>query len=476
MRRWLALFVTAAALAAGLPAAPAAGSTTPTPRPSARPSSRPTPTPTARPTPRPTPGPSARPTRGPTPRPTSRPSSRQRRAARAAAIRRLIERVRREFDGEVADSLATVQQLADALGENADQQSQIESQIEASQAQLDALDQELGQRDSDMAATQQRIEAEQADIASLARQLYEEPDSLALRLLQADSVGDLLTRASDLTAAALRADSLRQQVSSDLDQLHQDQSDSQNARAQQAQAQADLAAAVDRLRALALQEEETADKLQSAIHHARSALDRASKRKKVSLAQDVAEDLQEQEQELAATTEQQVWQQQQLRESLGQAEDPGPGPGPGPGASQLGTSGAPFAWPLRGAVVTQGFGPTSLWLEPAMFGFDHFHTGIDLASADTTVMAAAGGVVVAVGSGSSGYGTYVIVDHGGGLLTLYGHLATAMVRIGDRVGPGQQIGVEGSTGTSTGVHLHFEVRLNGSPVDPVPYLAAPSGA
>ncbi len=75
-----------------------------------------------------------------------------------------------------------------------------------------------------------------------------------------------------------------------------------------------------------------------------------------------------------------------------------------------------------------------------------------------------------MGSGPSGYGTYVIVDHGRGLLTLYGHMAVVSVRSGQRVSRGQPIGVEGSTGASTGVHLHFEVRLGGTPVDPRPYL------
>jgi murein DD-endopeptidase MepM/ murein hydrolase activator NlpD len=477
MRRTLVLVVTAAALVALLPASTAgvtAAAATSSPKPSPRPTPKPTPKPSPRPTPRPTPKATPTPTPRATPTRTPRPSSsaRRSRAARDAEARRLIEQARREIDGEVADSLATVQQLSDALAENADEQSQIESQIEASQAEVDSLDQEIGQRDGDIATTQERIDGEQADIASLARELSEEPDSLVLRLLQAGSVGGLLTQASDLTAAALRADSLRQQVSDDLGQLQQEQSDRQGARDQQAQAQVDLADARDQLRLLALQEEETADQLQAATRHARSALDKAGKKKKASLAEKVVAFLQQREQELAATTEQQVWQQEQVWQSL----DPSAVAAVPAAAVQPGTADTAFAWPIQHAVVTQGFGPTSLWLEPAMFGFGHFHTGLDLASPDPTVVAAADGVVAGVGSGSAGYGNFVIVDHGGGLLTLYGHLAAASVRTGDRVGRGQQIGMEGSTGASTGVHLHFEVRLHGSPVDPTPYLRSPEGA
>jgi murein DD-endopeptidase MepM/ murein hydrolase activator NlpD len=127
-------------------------------------------------------------------------------------------------------------------------------------------------------------------------------------------------------------------------------------------------------------------------------------------------------------------------------------------------------------VLTQGFGPSTLSIEPSMFGFPHFHTGLDLASPATKITAAADGVVAAVGQGNTGYGNYVIIVHGGGLVTLYGHLSVTMATVGETVTQGQQIGVEGSTGNSTGVHLHFEVRVNGTPVDPSPYLPPLSGA
>jgi murein DD-endopeptidase MepM/ murein hydrolase activator NlpD len=79
-------------------------------------------------------------------------------------------------------------------------------------------------------------------------------------------------------------------------------------------------------------------------------------------------------------------------------------------------------------------------------------------------------VVALVGSSSQGYGNYVIVAHSGGLNTLYGHLSTALVKVGQGVIQGQPIGLEGSTGNSTGAHLHFELRINQAPVDPTPYL------
>jgi murein DD-endopeptidase MepM/ murein hydrolase activator NlpD len=88
----------------------------------------------------------------------------------------------------------------------------------------------------------------------------------------------------------------------------------------------------------------------------------------------------------------------------------------------------------------------------------------------TTVMAAADGVVVAVGHTRIGYGNYVVIAHGGGIMTLYGHLLETNVDVGNKVFRGQRVGLEGSTGWSTGAHVHFELRVNDSVVDPLPYL------
>jgi murein DD-endopeptidase MepM/ murein hydrolase activator NlpD len=185
--------------------------------------------------------------------------------------------------------------------------------------------------------------------------------------------------------------------------------------------------------------------------------------------------LRQRQQGLIATAEQQVWQQAELWATLNSTAIPPP-PATTLGGTETAPAGTRLAWPIQGATLTQGFGPSTLWLEPPMFGFPHFHTGLDLASPNLRIGAAADGVVAAVGSGTTGYGNYVIIAHGAGLVTLYGHLSVTMVRVGDTVAQGQQIGVEGSTGASTGLHLHFEVRLNGTPVDPSPYLPPVAGA
>jgi murein DD-endopeptidase MepM/ murein hydrolase activator NlpD len=116
-------------------------------------------------------------------------------------------------------------------------------------------------------------------------------------------------------------------------------------------------------------------------------------------------------------------------------------------------------WPVNGP-ITSGFGPR----------WGSFHYGLDIgAGYGTPIHAAAAGVVIYAGW-YDGFGNFVVVDHGGGLATTYGHQSRIVVSVGERVAQGQLLGYVGSTGFSTGPHLDFEVRVNGTPVDPLGYL------
>jgi len=103
---------------------------------------------------------------------------------------------------------------------------------------------------------------------------------------------------------------------------------------------------------------------------------------------------------------------------------------------------------------------------------ERLHSGIDMAAPQGTPVYAAESGVVTVAQSWSGYGNCIIIDHGGGLMTLYGHLKPGgiLVEKGQEVKKGEKIGLVGMTGTATGYHLHFEVRKDGKPVDPEPYL------
>jgi murein DD-endopeptidase MepM/ murein hydrolase activator NlpD len=143
-----------------------------------------------------------------------------------------------------------------------------------------------------------------------------------------------------------------------------------------------------------------------------------------------------------------------------------------PAASSV--AGEVLAWPLTYGHLTQAFGPTANTLEPPFGGYAHFHPGIDLAAAPgTPVLASADGevtVAVARASESGGYGEYVVLRHSDDRETVYAHLEAVLVTPWKEVKAGQILGLLGSTGNSTGPHLHFEYWLNGQPVDPLVYL------
>jgi murein DD-endopeptidase MepM/ murein hydrolase activator NlpD len=132
------------------------------------------------------------------------------------------------------------------------------------------------------------------------------------------------------------------------------------------------------------------------------------------------------------------------------------------GAGSIGTgapSAAGFIWPVEGVVVS-GYG----------MRWGRLHEGIDIAAATgTPIWAAAAGTVIYAGW-LGGYGNLVVLDHGNGLSTAYAHASAILVSVGRRVFQGETIAVVGSTGNSSGPHLHFEVRVNGVAVDPLLYL------
>jgi len=126
-----------------------------------------------------------------------------------------------------------------------------------------------------------------------------------------------------------------------------------------------------------------------------------------------------------------------------------------------------FILPLPGASLSSPFG---LRIDP-IGGSVGFHPGLDFGAEMRAPIHAAGAGTVVVAGDCGGYGNCVVIDHGASLATLYGHQSQVLVKVGDVVTAGQVLGLVGSTGISTGPHLHFEVRLRGAPIDPVPTLA-----
>ena len=131
-------------------------------------------------------------------------------------------------------------------------------------------------------------------------------------------------------------------------------------------------------------------------------------------------------------------------------------------------NGGIMAWPVPSChTVSSGYGGR---IHPTT-GKYKFHGGLDIpGSYGSAIVAANSGKVIWAGNRGDSYGNYVIIDHGGGVATLYGHSSKVLVSSGQSVSRGQRIANVGSTGRSTGPHCHFEVRINGSRVNPNPYV------
>lgn len=131
----------------------------------------------------------------------------------------------------------------------------------------------------------------------------------------------------------------------------------------------------------------------------------------------------------------------------------------------------PSGTPIEAAYNSSSYG----WRSDPFTGQKAFHRGLDFTADSGTVIYAAADGIVAQAERMSDYGNIVRVDHGSGLDTRYAHLSKFLVKVGDRVSKGQPIAEVGSTGRSTGPHLHYEVRLNGVPLDPRKYLQNNNG-
>lgn len=130
----------------------------------------------------------------------------------------------------------------------------------------------------------------------------------------------------------------------------------------------------------------------------------------------------------------------------------------------------PAGWPTDGGWMSSGFGVRA---DP-FTGRTAFHEGVDIASRFGSQIKAMGGGVVSFAGEKEGYGIAVEINHGNGYTTRYAHCKTILVRVGDRVTKGQDIALVGTTGRSTGPHLHFEVLRDGKAINPSSFLKIPS--
>lgn len=347
-----------------------------------------------------------------------------------------------------------------------------DGQIAAVQRQLDAAQSKLTALESQQRATEARLaEARQALVVAkeeLGRQAIaaytgqSEAASYASMLLKSDSLGDLASKRSYMravvgsqTESIAHTERLRDEVGDLGKQLEASKNEAQGQRDVVAGQRSGLQVSRDAqasARAEVLAEIAQTDKLKGEV---------------VARKEEFENHLESLEEESASIAETLRKRQAEAAAAAARAATSTTVAG-APGTTAVSPTKAPgrLIVPVPGAPITSPFGYR---IHP-IYGTSRLHTGIDYgADEGTPIRAAADGVVVSAGW-YGGYGNATIIDHGGGIATLYGHQSAMSVSAGQKVTQGQTIGRVGCTGDCTGPHVHFEVRVNGDPVNPANYL------
>jgi len=366
--------------------------------------------------------------------------------ARIAALQSDIE-AQKQQEGVLTSQLSAVsaelRQAQAAVDEAQASVDQLETQLASEQARLQELTAELERRTKRLQRLQRELQRVVAILEARVRAIYmaDEPDVLSF-LVSASSFDDVVDGYEFLNRIGSQDQQIARQVEAAKRQAAEERRETQRTRTLQratvevvAARMRDAQAARDRLSA-------DRDTLGAAHRLKESALADARHTREEYLAE--VEALAAESAALAAT----------IRAAQSGAGSTSPG-STGTGAP----SAAGLIWPVNGVVVS-GFG----------MRWGRMHEGIDIAaSTGTPIRAAASGAVIWSGW-RGGYGNCVVIDHGNGLATLYAHASALLVGVGQQVSQGQTVALVGSTGNSSGPHLHFEVRVNGVAVDPLLYL------
>jgi murein DD-endopeptidase MepM/ murein hydrolase activator NlpD len=374
----------------------------------------------------------------------------------------LYDQLRTRLGGDLAGALTTQQKLMSVLNQTSAGIDIVNNQIAQEETVISSLQDQIAHLDTQIADTEARIAVEKEQVASMARAIYRQPDSLWMLIARTGNLSQALQATTDMVVAGQRAHALQARLEADLVKL-QAERDARQADLDRENATLDrLNTSLGTLSDMLATQTDISSQVSDVITQIQTA-DNTLQDQPPDVTAALATLLESQEQDLLLQSNQAAWDQAHVGVGLALTTHLLP--------TGVTISGLILSWPVVGGRVTQPFGPSDLLLEPPLGNYAHFHTGVDIAAPfGTTVTAAAAGVVVAVGHSNIGYGNYVVLGHGGGIMTLYGHLFETDVHVGDTVLRGQRVGLEGSTGWSTGPHVHFELRVNDAVIDPMPYL------
>ena len=373
--------------------------------------------------------------------------------------------LRTRLGGDIARALTAQQRLTLTLNQFAAIQDSLSAEISSEEATIASLEDQIAHLNQEITDTQARIDVEQQQLAAMSRLIYREPTSLWMMVARTGNLHDAMIATADAIVAGQRAHALQEKLQADLLKLQSDRDARQKDLDRESNTLDLLNANLTSLREVLAQQDAISGNLVTLMAQLRNARANLTNQPP-DVTNALTQLLEAQERDLILRSYQTAWSQAQVGAGMAMLN------GKLPTGKTL--EGVSLSWPLASFTITQVFGPTTVALEPPLGPYGHFHTGIDISTAlGTPVMAAAEGIVVAVGHTGTGYGNYVVIAHGAGIETLYGHLLVTKVSYGDRVSRGQVIGLEGSSGFSTGPHVHFELRVNNAVTNPMPYLPLP---
>ena len=355
----------------------------------------------------------------------------------------------------------TIQRYGDQLDQLRGQVATLRNRISIVQTQLNRKEAELKEAKARLAALRERLKRSLRILRERLVDIYESntPDAVTV-ILESHGFNDMLSRygylqriSSQDTSIAVRVKHLRNQEKSTVDRVRaaRDAIAAKKSELERSQAaleakQGDLLNARQKDQQVLNQVQQTQDRLEGNISD---------------ISAQIASQLQAQQQAEAAQAAAQARAQAQAQSSTTTAPSTSSGATTAPAGPVQGESSSGMIWPVNGP-VTSPFCEQRAW--------ESCHPGIDIGVPSGTPIHAAAAGTVAIAGPESGYGNYTCIDHGGGVSTCYGHQESISVSVGQHVSQGQVIGLSDCTGLCFGPHLHFEVRVNGQPVDPMGYL------
>lgn len=364
-----------------------------------------------------------------------------------SSVKNSIEQKKSELDNKAAqksETVAKMKEINDSINATEKKIASFSSQISDQQASISKTNAEI-------AETEKKLAIAQEDLNNRLVTIYKEGNVNYLEVLfQAEDFSDFITRIEYLSFISKRDKEMVDEVS--------------NVKAELDSQKLILEQQLESLNALKSEEESTKGLLQEQQATQKSVYaelekDEAAIKENIAIMQATSAEIGNQIAALQAQAQAQAQAQQQAsgNNTTGSTTN----------GSINNTVAGSGVWPAPASrIITSTYGGRAYPID----GSYNFHLGLDIgAGYGTPVVAYQGGTVI-IATYHWSYGNYVVVDHGNGLSTLYAHMSALNVSAGTQVSAGQQVGAIGSTGSSTGPHLHFEVRINGSTVDPAPYL------